>query len=303
MVATSTLNYDIACPCGGHVRGQRLSRQQVVPCPACGELRFVLPSSPLPELPASIVTAPTSKRLPAFAIASVAVSGLVVIVVVGIILLRPWWRFGQPAEPPASEERLKELTAEGNSALADGAYLRAARQFEAALAVGDKLGGRPAADRRRLAQLHRQAALLGDLLAESPAEIVRQAVGLPEAEWQEVFRRRYAGAALVLDDTISRGADGRYQMGFRIVTHAGEAHLDLAPLRILRDLPMAQPQRFLLGLRLAALRRDAAGWAFTADPDSGVLLTDPEVFAGLSLAPDAEIHEVLKRQRAWVEPP
>jgi len=66
---------------------------------------------------------------------------------------------------------------------------------------------------------------------------------------------------------------------------------------------MAQPQRFLLGLRLAALRRDAAGWTFTPEPDSGVLLTDSEVFAGLSLPPDAELREVLKRQRAWVEPP
>jgi len=303
MGVTSTPSYDISCPCGGHVRGQRLSRHQVVPCPACGESRFVLPSSPLPELPAASVAAPTSKRLPAFAIGPVVVGGLIVVVVLAIFLLRPWSKSDQPAEPPPSEERLKELTAEGNSALADGAYLRAARQFEAALAVGDKLGGRPAAERRRLAQLHRQAALLSDLLAESPAEIVRQAVGLPEAEWQELFRRRYAGAALVLDDTISRGADGRYQMGFRIVTPAGAAHLDLTPLRILRDLPMAQPQRFLLGLRLAALRRDAAGWTFATDPDSAVLLTDPEVFAGLSLAPDAEIREVLKRQRAWVEPP
>jgi hypothetical protein len=229
--------------------------------------------------------------------------GTAIIVALAIVLLRPGPRTEQPSEPPASEERLGELLKDGYAALADGAYMRAARQFDATLAVGDKLGGRPAAERRRVAQLQRQAALLADLLDESPAEIVRKAVGLPEAEWQEHFRRRYANGAIVLDDTISRGADGRYQTGFRILTPAGDAQIDLAPLRIVRDLPMAQPQRFLIGFRLASLRRDATCWTFSPDPDSGVLLTDPEVFAGLSLPPDAELREVLKRQRTWVEPP
>lgn len=229
--------------------------------------------------------------------------GVALVVGLIIVLLKPAPKTEQATEPPPSEERLRELLADGNAALSDGAYLRAARQFELALAVSDKLGWRPAVERRRLVQLHRQAALLGDLLAESPAEIVRHCVGLPEPDWQEIFRRRYAGRALLLDDTISRGTDGRYQMGFRILTAAGEAHLDLAPLRLLKDLPMAQPQRVLLGLRLAALRRDGAGWTFGPEPESGVLLTDVEVFAGLSLPPDAEIREVLKRQRRWVESP
>lgn len=290
--------FELTCLCGARLRGHRMTRHQVVPCPGCNEPRFILPLSPLPSPPAgtTILEAPSGHRTPWVMIGiSVAVIAVVIGIIVALSQRGP--KPDQVVEAPPTQEQLQASIAEGKTALGEGAYLRAARKFESALAIGD------AVERRRVAQLHRQAALLGDLLAESPAEIVRHAVGVPEAEWQEIFRRRYAGQALLLDDTISRGADGRYQTKFRILAAGSEARLELNALRLLNDLPMAQPQRVLLGLRLAALRRDNAGWTFTPQADSGVLLTDPEVFAGLSLAPDAELREVLKRQRTWLDLP
>src|SRR5262249_56970119 len=122
------------------------------------------------ELPAGgSAPAPTPRRLLWLTLVVIAMVGVVVVTVVALVLSGPTSKSERPAELPPSEERLRELLTDGHAALADGAYLRAARQFELALAVGDKLGGRPAAERRHITQLHPQAALLGDLLAESPA--------------------------------------------------------------------------------------------------------------------------------------
>ena len=149
----------------------------------------------------------------------------------------------------------------------------------------------------------RQAALLADLLAESPAELLRSAQGLPDAEWQEIVRRRYAGKSLVLDDAISRTADGRFTHAFRIESIGGTGRFALERLSVLRELPLAGPTRLLLGLRIATIHRHNNGWIIDPEPNSGVLLTDAEVFEGLSLPADAELREVLKRQLAWLELP
>ena len=205
--------------------------------------------------------------------------------------------------PPPSEEQLQRHVQDAWAALADGAYLRAERGFEAALEIQRRLSNQPAVEQRRLTRLHRQASLLADLLAESPAAIVRHSIGMNDADWQEIFRQRYAGKAIVLDDTISRDAAGRYQYGFRIVVLNNEARIDLAQLHVLRDLPLFQTHRILLGMRLANMRREpSGGWTILPDPDSGVLITDPEMLAGLSVPVDADLREVLKRQQAWLDP-
>ena len=41
--------------------------------------------------------------------------------------------------------------------------------------------------------------MLKDLLSDSLTDIVRQSIGLPEAEWQEVFRQRYVNRSFLLD--------------------------------------------------------------------------------------------------------
>ena len=65
-------------------------------------------------------------------------------------------------------------------------------------------------------------------------------------------------------------------------------------------MPLRQPQRLLFGFRIRGVRRLARDhWTVVPEPDSGVLLTDPEVLTGLSVAPDDELIEVLRRQARW----
>ncbi len=199
---------------------------------------------------------------------------------------------------------MQRCVQEARAAAAEGAYLRAERAFGSALEIQRRLGNSSTGEQRRLLRLHRQSSLLADLLAESPAAIVRHSVGMSDADWQDVFRQRYAGRSMVLDDTISRNAAGQYQYSFRIVVLNNEARIDLSRLKALHDLPLLQPQRMLLGLRLESVRREApGGWTILPDPDSGVLFTDPELLTGLSIPVDAELREVLKRQLTWLESP
>jgi hypothetical protein len=220
-----------------------------------------------------------------------------------VLLTRTHETSAPSTEAPPTQEQLERQVQDAWAALADGAYPRAERGFKSALEIQRRLGNPSAVEQRRLNRLHRQASLLADLLAETPAAIVRQSIGLPEADWQEIFRQRYAGRAIVLDDAISRNTAGQYQYAFHIVVLNNEARIDLAQLRVLRDLPLFQPQRMLIGMRLAGMRREpAGGWTILLDPDSGVLFTDVEMLAGLSIPVDAELREVLKRQQVWLEP-
>lgn len=53
--------YNVVCPLGHRVRGQRTEGYQALRCPACGEGVFVLPASPLPD-PGPRVASAASRR-------------------------------------------------------------------------------------------------------------------------------------------------------------------------------------------------------------------------------------------------
>lgn len=55
--------YNVVCPLGHRVRGQRTEGYQALRCPACGEGVFVLPMSPLPEPVAPPRAAPKRTRV------------------------------------------------------------------------------------------------------------------------------------------------------------------------------------------------------------------------------------------------
>src|SRR5262249_48977882 len=51
---------DLSCSCGARLAGQRQATHQVVTCEKCGERRFILPISPLPDPPSESTLLPPS---------------------------------------------------------------------------------------------------------------------------------------------------------------------------------------------------------------------------------------------------
>ncbi|MFL5340893.1 MAG: hypothetical protein ACJ8F7_12165 [Gemmataceae bacterium] len=298
--------FELACQCGQPIRGQRQAQAQVPRCPACGTERFVLPLSPLPAVlgtaaPSSVMLSGRG-RLWIWIIPLAAAAVALVLAVGGIALLI---RHADPNRTQASapalsdDEQFERHAAAGRTALADGSFHKAATELTAALEVGDRLGGRwKTAERRQLTQQQRQAALLGDLLSDSLADVVRQSLGMPEAEWQQEFQRRYARRSFVLDAVVHRDTAGQYHQNHRHRVGKDEIRIDLKRLKLLESIPFSGPQQLLLGMRLAAVRHEGAAWLVVPEADSGVLITDREVIAALSLP--AEYDEVLQRQQAWL---
>ncbi|HLW67043.1 MAG TPA: hypothetical protein VKS79_17145, partial [Gemmataceae bacterium] len=106
---------------------------------------------------------------------------------------------------------------------------------------------------------------------------------------------------IILDDSIHKDASG-YHLGFKMRVAGASAHWDLNHLSVLKSVDLFQPRRIILGLRLAEIRREPkGGWLVIPEPNSGVLLTDPRFFVGLSVAVDREMEQVLKAQQEWVK--
>jgi hypothetical protein len=199
----------------------------------------------------------------------------------------------------------------GRQALAAGRFTTAVQEFDAAMALSDRVPEPLAAsERRQVVQLQRQAALVNDLLAESLDDILRHAVELSErdeAEWQAVFDRRYQGKALIFDADVRWEPPGRWLLEYAIFVRGRLVPIDLSDLTLLQDLYRHQllsqqkPQRLLLGVRLASVRLEPGGiWVIRFQPDSGVLLTDARAAAFWYAHPLREIQEALDRQLAWV---
>src|SRR3989442_1095881 len=135
----------------------------------------------------------------------------------------------------------------------------------------------PWEENQRLTALYRQAALLADLLTESLEEILNRIDGLEYKEGQSAFARRYRGKAVVFYATVRQDAAGRHQMDYRLLgPRRKAARLELADLKLLHALPLQEPQLLLFGARLDKVSRDPAGaWAFSLEPESGILITHP----------------------------
>jgi hypothetical protein len=258
-----------------------------------------------PGLPAS--TVPWSARLrywfpaAAAAVLALAVVGLVIAAIVHGH--RPGG--AAPVASDVSAARapglLNERMNAARIALVEGSYRMARAELNAARALSARYPGLLEADRAaQLVRWQRQADLLADLLAESVGEIVRQAVGRADKEWDAIFLERYAGKSVVVDARVFRDAGGHIQVDYRLEAAGAVGEWDLEKLRLLEFLPLQQPQRLVFGFRLQSIRRLARDrWAVVPDPVSGILLTDPQVLPGLSVTPDDELIEVLRRQLRW----
>lgn len=306
--------YAIECPCGAVAHGDRTAVQQIVRCGRCGQELFVFPVPPLPAELAGGVTPGGPSRLTTIApkvrfwfspVLAGLVALIVVVAVVGAIL-----RFHRQ---PAVREIAEPLTAPRaalqfdtheqiiRSALTDGSFRLALRELESARGLNAQFPGVLTAERReQFRQWHLQATLLTDLLGESLGEIFEHSLGLDEREWQEAFRERYAGKAFVLDTRVWRDAGGHLRIDYQLSGGGLPGDWDVETFGLFRQLPLAYPQRLVFGARLAEITRTGRDrWRARPEPDSGVLITDAAVAAGLSLPLDEEVRAVLRRQAGW----
>ena len=300
----------VGCVCGHSTVVGRQERHQVVPCSACGRPVFVLPRSPFPPLdpaaPAARAPRPAADREWRFWLGP-ALAGAVTLAGVGVLLAVLWPLFGRSTRGPAvaaspDPQALERQIHEGRTALNEGAFQVASRLLGEARARAERPDSPLAPERRRqLARWQRQAALLSELLAEPIADVVAHARQLPEREWHELFPARYLGRGVVFDCTVRRDAAGQVAADWEEVAAAEPVRVGFVGLKLLQRLPLAEPQRLLFGARLADVRRGDHGWIVEFVPDSGVLLTEPGVFAGTPLPPDQGLIDVMKRQDGWLE--
>jgi len=300
--------YAVACSCGWVARGRRLPTHQIIPCGGCGRKIFVLPSSPLPRVaPLSKAQAPDrSPSLPRgwrrLGLIAAGLSLAAAVTLSSVLLLR---RDRHDARGPGPEEIGRRIMA-GQEALGRGKFQTAIEELDAAQELRHR---NPHAltptQRRRLDQLHRQAALMADLLSESLEDILRQASeleGLGEHEWHAAFSERYHGKSVIFDAEVAWDAAVGYRLGWDMFVRGARVRIELTDLRLLRALPLERPRRLLFGARLASAGLEAGGaWVVRFQPDSGVLITDAGVATACRLgqAPDPPLLDVLLRQQRW----
>ena len=294
---STPIYFELLCFCGAPIRGLRQTKPQTLPCPGCGQMRFILPLSVF-ENPGNETELPAERRRRGkwWLVACVVGLSLVVASSLGARFLFHAPDSGTRPRRLSDEQRFEQHRSDGQTALEERSFRRAARELQAAV---DLARGLPEAEKRSLIQQQRQAAILADLLSESLAEIVRQSAGVPETEWREIFRERYAGRSFIIDDILHRDAAGQYHQQFKIRLNNAEAKLGLGRVKLLKYLPLNDPKRVVIAFRLEIIRKEKNGWTIDLDPEGGVLLTDPGLLTGLSVAVDADLRQVLTNQRLW----
>ena len=192
--------------------------------------------------------------------------------------------------------------AAGKNFFEHGQFHEAIRQFEEALVLHQR---HPevltSADRKRLVQMHREAQIFVDLLSVSVEEILNQAAAeQDDSEWQAAFSKRYRGKSVIFLAGIHRDSSNHWLLDYEVFVRDKRARIDWENLQLLRDLPLNESHRVLLGVRLANVEPEPGrSWVVRLQPDSGVLLTDGDALATVFSQPPESIEEVLKRQEAW----
>jgi hypothetical protein len=231
------------------------------------------------------------------------------VVTLGLVLLGYVFLFKAlwPAAPePALQTQLEGHLALGRMHLREDRFARAFQEFQIAWDLcGRHSQSVPSISCRRLEQLLRQVELLPDLLAEGLSPRLLEWSKLQEDDVQRLFAE-YRGKTLLLDLDISRDPAGQYTYD----RHLGLElpRLQLHDLPLLNRLPLTERQRVVFMARLAGVNRDLTRrpedikrWLLTLEPDSAVLITDPDVAVAAHLHLDDPLRAVLERQAAWVE--
>jgi hypothetical protein len=198
---------------------------------------------------------------------------------------------------------VNEHFAAGKKLLGQGQFHEAVRELDEAAAIHrkypDALSG---ADRKRLVQTRREAHIFVDLLSESLEDVLFQATAEhDDREWRGVFADRYQGKSVIFFAGVRRDSSNGWVLDYDVFVRDKRARIDWENLQLLRNLPLDQSQRLLLGVRLANVEPEAGGsWVVRLQPDSGVLLTDADAFTTVLSRPPEGVEDVLKRQAGWV---
>jgi hypothetical protein len=310
--------YEIVCGCGKMGRGQREAHHQVVACLGCARKLFVLPRSPFARGSLSAVnTLSGAKRFDGRAASRAAarvnpwvwpvVAGSLTLAIVSalMVVLLSHLQVHRPIPEPAPARSAADVNAclqSARKAIGSSDFKKAADDLEAARSmVRQQPELSSAVETRRLDQLQRQVALIADWPRE-PLEHMLARVGKLNAREWEAVGRGYRGQAVLLDIVARRDPVGRYHVENKDPAGEVTLNLELQNLKVLQSLPLADPQRLLLGARLAEIRRAGPGsYLVQFAPESGVLLTDADIAGKCVLQPvDEALQEVLRRQAGWL---
>jgi hypothetical protein len=280
-----------------------------VHCPACGRALQVFPASPLPLFRPPVKTGTEAMPPPRgsspfrFWLLPGLAAAVTLVLVLGMTLLM--LRRSEPAPSTAgsndgqAREHLAACLASARASASEGAYHSASDQLTEAIRLCELF---PQLSPTSIGQLRgelRQTKLLADLSGESLPEIARHAVGLSVAEWKSAFMERYAGKAVVFDVRVYPNAGGVPKIDYVASVAGAPLEWDAGSLELWQSLPLRQPTRCLFGARLASVTNVGGRWLVHFRPASGVLLTDPDLLGGLSIAVDEELRAVLRRQSEW----
>jgi hypothetical protein len=306
------VSYEVMCHCGQFLRGERQRRHQVMTCANCSRRVFVLPRSPFEvvlEDSASGITATPRSWLRSWTATLVVGAVSVGLLLVAFLVAWPYLprKEEKSAEKVSTDAKgllLKKVEA-GREALEQGKFHRARTLLDEAVRERDRQRDLLSpAEHRRLNQLRRQADLLARLSPLSLQEIVRQGtLERDPKEWALAFER-YRGWSFVFDDVVRRDAEGRLKLANDVVdVNGGQARLALDELAILKDLPLDDAPRLIFGARLAKCELEEGGtWVIHFEPNSGVLLTDPEAAQAASTRSlEPGLKATLKRQQEWLD--
>ncbi len=306
----STATFSVTCVCGQIVHGPRPATFQDFSCSHCGAQVFVLPMSPWLDLARKIGPAdaqPPSGKLTRrdFLLPSAAsVLALALLVLTYRLWIAPSLfpqRVDLSSPPDVPTPVLAARLLRAQRFLAEGSFWLAVHEMDAGT---PDLRTLTPEERRAWRQTHRQAGLLAELLSEPLEDILRHGASMKEQEWQADFRHRFLGKALVLDAEFRRPLGGNWEVRFPLYHGQDRARVVVEDLQLLSAIAVHDPQRLVVGARLASVKLELPGpaWVVRFAPNSGVFLTDPSAAARVCPAfAEPEAIAVLERQQRWVE--
>lgn len=305
------LTYQLNCLwCSTINAGLRSRQTHQIECINCRRKLYIGPISPLvgvaglrypsrsSETQSEIKPSEPVRSWPLWAGPLLAATLTLVGSTVAVAILFGWFGGGQ------NQTETPSLTAEewymqGKSALEEGSHQLALHAFRQAK-LAHQQTPLPTDKARRLEQLTKQVELLTLLLEEPLQQILRNSLGVRPDEWRRTFDQRYAGKTILFDAFVRRESNGEYTMKMPLFAGKSKAKVDLRTLRVLRDLPLNRGTRLLFGAKLTNIREDREYRLVQFDPDSGVLITHPEVLIGTSVLVDDQLKAVIAQQAKWV---